>query len=251
MKRSYFSEVQEKIEAIGKQMDVSLIAYVGSSRQIKYPIYCVNTKNRGARRVLLSAGIHGDEPAGVYALIEFLHERIHDYTKDINFSIFPCLNPWGFERDLRFNVNGTDINRCFVRNTSRTATILKKHIAVRSGYSFAITLHEDNTSMKDDKFPNPQGFYLYETPLNGQHLGLALARKLRERGVELCRDREIYGEQNQEGVVINASNDGEFEGFLQLHTKDVLAIETPTCWTLERRVQSQIEAICTALELIK
>ncbi len=251
LKRSYTCEVQQKLEELRGQMDV--MAYVDPKTN-NYPLYYVNAGDANAKRVLLSAGIHGDEPAGVYALLEFLAGPVKDYIKDINFSIFPCLNPWGFENDCRFNANGIDINRCFVRNTSRTAVMLKGFIKSRSGYRLAINMHEDNTGMKVGDFPveaNPRGFYLYETPINGQHLGPLLTRILGENGVEICKDSEIYSEKNNGGVIVPISIDGEFEKFLQDHSKKVIETETPTCWPLEKRIEAQRQALHVVLGLIK
>jgi len=255
MNRSYINEVQKKLEEINRQVgvDVRVMTHKGGTNQTVYPIYSVNVGEDKGRRVLLSAGIHGDEPAGVYALLDFLNGPILEYS-NLNFSVFPCLNPWGFEHDSRYNANGNDINRCFVRNNSHTAVTLKNHIRNKSGYLFALNLHEDNTFMKVDGFQferNPRGFYVYETPLNGSRLGFPLTVKLRSAGIEICADNEIYGEKNEDGVVITLSNDGEFEGFLEKHTKDVLVTETPTCWPLEKRVHAQKEALYIALDLIK
>lgn len=255
MKRSYEQEVQASLYELNSGAEVGLIGYVGSGKPEKYPLFYVQI-GRGSKRVLLSAGIHGNEPAGVYALLEFLKGPVHDYTENMAFTIFPCLNPWGFEHDRRFNVNGIDINRSFVRNNSRAAVILKRYISERSGFALALNLHEDKTEMRINGFPietNPSGFYLYETPCDVHWFGTSLVKELENRGVEVCKDREIYGDENRGGVAIyNPSdpNQGELEAFLERHVKKIICTETPTCWPLERRVQTQKEAMDIALNLI-
>ena len=64
---------------------------------------------RTGPRFYLSAGIHGDEPAGLLAL----HDLIRDdaWPDHLNLGICPCLNPQGFERGTRENASGHDLNR--------------------------------------------------------------------------------------------------------------------------------------------
>src|SRR5262245_31295924 len=56
--------------------------------------------------VYISAGIHGDEPAGPLAIRELLKEN--RWPANANFWICPCLNPSGFELHQRENAEGVD-----------------------------------------------------------------------------------------------------------------------------------------------
>src|SRR3989338_3435120 len=84
-----------------------------------YPLYMI-THGEGDIRVALSAGIHGDEPAGVEALLRFLegtqgriNNGIRKWGMMYKFTVLPCTNPAGFERGTRENINGKDLNRKF------------------------------------------------------------------------------------------------------------------------------------------
>ena len=66
----------------------------------------------GAPSLYVSAGIHGDEPAGVEGLIQWAEDSLPLLT-GWNFSFFPCLNPWGLERNIRTDAEGRDLNRCY------------------------------------------------------------------------------------------------------------------------------------------
>ena len=250
MKRSYKNEVQDKLSSLNVQIETRVLGNISSGKTF-IPVYYVNAGQNKKPRVLLSTGIHGDEPAGVYALIEFLKGPIVDYLDKLNFSIFPCLNPWGFEHDKRTNLYGVDINRSFVKNNSVIALILKRQIAANPNYTLAINLHEDNTQIQVDGFPkeeNPRAFYLYDNSRELQNFGASIINKLRTQGIEICNNETIYGEKNNQGVIVSIPSKGEFEEFLRRHTNRIIVTENPTCWPLEKRVSVQLKALLTALD---
>lgn len=104
------------------------------------------------RAVYLSAGIHGDEPAGPLALLELLRSdalpRHHDYV------ICPLMNPTGLEAGTRENHDGLDLNRGY---SDFRAVELRTHRdwlqRQLRALDLSIHLHEDWEA---------QGFYLYE-----------------------------------------------------------------------------------------
>ncbi|MFH1064150.1 MAG: M14 family metallocarboxypeptidase [Candidatus Woesearchaeota archaeon] len=250
-KRSYRDEIVTRLSNLDSRLKASILGYVGSKSSI-YPIYNVNTgSDIGAPKILLSAGVHGDEPAGVYALLDFLEGPILKYASAYDFLVLPCLNPWGFEHDDRRNMYGVDINRSFVKNTSAIAILLKEYISRGKEYLFAMNLHEDDTYVEVGGFPkedNPRGFYVYEESLGGLTIGRSMIMDLQKNGIEICRNASIYGDMNKEGVIFSKSNSGEFEQFLERYTKKVLVPETPTCWSLEKRIAAQKIALHSALD---
>ncbi len=62
-----------------------------------------------ALRVYISAGIHGDEPAGPLAMRQLLHENT--WPAELDLTVLPCLNPAGFLVNRRENPQGLDLNR--------------------------------------------------------------------------------------------------------------------------------------------
>ena len=66
-------------------------------------------------RIGIFAGIHGDEPEGVHALIQFvkLLETRPELAAGYYLSIYPVCNPTGFEDGTRFSRSGKDLNREF------------------------------------------------------------------------------------------------------------------------------------------
>jgi hypothetical protein len=106
--------------------------------------------------VTISAGIHGDEPAGVWALLSLVADGLLDPR--YSYRLWPCFNPTGFEAGTRANAEGTDVNRSFGRggNSPEAKAILT---ANRDRvFELSIDLHEDHEAT---------GFYLYETAATG------------------------------------------------------------------------------------
>ncbi|NJN06215.1 MAG: M14 family metallocarboxypeptidase [Rhodobacteraceae bacterium] len=68
------------------------------------------------RRIYLSTGIHGDEPAGPLAMARLLREN--PWPDDVELWCCPCLNPTAFPRNTRENAQGVDLNRDYRRPQS-------------------------------------------------------------------------------------------------------------------------------------
>ncbi|MCH8474937.1 MAG: M14 family metallocarboxypeptidase [Opitutales bacterium] len=105
----------------------------------------------GAPRILLSAGIHGDEPAGT----ECLYEKIKQdrLSPAVEWIIVPFLNPGGLRMGTRENPRGLDLNREFLRDQTVEIGFYKETIPAQGPYDLMLSLHEDWEF---------QGSYLYE-----------------------------------------------------------------------------------------
>jgi protein MpaA len=101
--------------------------------------------------VSISAGVHGDEPAGIWALFTLVRDGLLDPR--FSYRLWPCCNPTGFDAGTRTNAEGADINRSFGRGG--TTPEAKAMLAANRDRAFvlAIDLHEDHEA---------DGFYLYE-----------------------------------------------------------------------------------------
>src|SRR5688500_7195313 len=76
-----------------------------------FPLYFVRIKPKEpVARIAISAGIHGDEPSGVLTLLSLI-ETFPEWLHDFELFLFPCLNPWGYEKSIRTNELSLDINR--------------------------------------------------------------------------------------------------------------------------------------------
>jgi murein peptide amidase A len=99
-------------------------------------------------RIGIFAGIHGDEPEGVHALIRFvkLLEAKPELATGFYLSIYPVCNPTGFEDNTRHARSGKDLNREFWRNSAEPEVrLLQAELQSRS-FQGIIALHTDDTS---------------------------------------------------------------------------------------------------------
>ncbi len=104
-------------------------------------------------RVLLAAGIHGEEPGGVEGCVTFLESLAESWQERVEFDVWPCLNPYGYIREERHNGQGVDPNRQF-RNPEDPLASLMWAALGELRYDFGLDLHEDSDF---------KGFYIYET----------------------------------------------------------------------------------------
>ena len=99
-------------------------------------------------KVGIFAGIHGDEPAGILGLMDFIREL--DETPEIgrHFELFlyPVCNPGGYLSGTRESRSGRDLNREFWRGSQeKEVQFLEREILARQ-FDGIIALHSDDTS---------------------------------------------------------------------------------------------------------
>jgi hypothetical protein len=99
-------------------------------------------------RIGVFAGIHGDEPEGVHALIRFLSllDNEPDLAKDYCIFAYPVCNPTGFEDRTRHARSGLDPNREFWRGSREPEVKLLESELVSHSFHGIISLHTDDSS---------------------------------------------------------------------------------------------------------
>jgi hypothetical protein len=105
-------------------------------------------------KVGIFAGVHGDEPAGILGLMDFVRELDENPELGRGFELwlYPMCNPTGYLAGTRESASGVDLNREFWRNSGEPEVqLLEKEIAARQ-FDGIISLHSDDTS---------PGFYGY------------------------------------------------------------------------------------------
>lgn len=267
--RNYGDVVDRILEALGKseRLTVWHQAYIAPS---SYPLYCLRytAQQKSSSLIYVSAGIHGDEPAGVECamrLVELLADRDRHNPfplNECNWLISPCDNPYGYERDIRENAVGFDLNRMFETpaqcpETAFIAESLQRKQCVdteklssnntireKVTIELALDLHEDSDS---------DGFYLWERRASECFpIGSAVVKNVEE----LCainRKPLIENHRNKNGVVTlldKVTTKGWTRGrYLaeQINTR-CLILETPTQLDWETRIATHIMAVQTAVK---
>ncbi len=248
--RSYQSDVALRMRSL-KGANVQEIGNVKYKSNV-YPVFSVRTeKGKKLPEVAVFATIHGDEPAGFHASMEFL-ESEHDYP--FNLTFIPCLNPYGFENDKHENADDVNLNRVFNDNSVQEVNIIKKFLNGNK-YLFAVSMHEDKPIVGNGVYPNgknPNGFYMYELcPRKGDIIGNGIIRELKYQGIEICTKPDIEGWKN-EGGILWAPRDrmGKTieQHMIENHTNHVLNPETLTSWDMQKRVSTQKQVLNSSLE---
>jgi hypothetical protein len=204
------------------------------------PIYEVfSGKEDSGNLVYISAGIHGDEPASVWALYSWFEMQSESHD-ELSFMIFPCLNPFGLINNIRFDSDGDDLNRSW----GSTEKSLISQIIERTkpfSFSMAINLHEDYDA---------NGIYLYES-LDGK-MRDDLALQILTSGskyIPVDSRKKIEGRWSKNGIIRPSPSSLPKEGlpeaaFLQRgKAKRTLVLETPSEYDLRQRIKAQVAMI--------
>ncbi len=209
------------------------------------PIYSVSLSlNPGERRkILLSAGTHGDEPAGPEAVLRFLERDNTTLLTHFDFLILPCVNPYGYVHNTRENGDGADINRSFEDDSTPEAGIVKRALRGRR-FDFFIEFHEDWEF---------SGFYLFENRRDGDLIGPEIIRSV-EKVAPIHRDSTIDDFSASDGV-LSPDLEAEEIGYQAMplyiynfHSDHIVTCETPSQLDLEQRITAHLAALDTALE---
>jgi murein peptide amidase A len=143
-----YLEMKRRLEAMrGKDLRLREIECGAAERAL----LCVDAGDPAMPSIAIAAGVHGDEPAGPWALLELLETGALDPS--FSYRIWPCVNVSGFVAGTRENADGVDLNRTFdgIGRSREASTVL----ATNRGLQFALSvdLHEDRDAV---------GFYCYE-----------------------------------------------------------------------------------------
>lgn len=89
--------------------------------------------------LVVTGGVHGDEPSGAAALAALAAEGITTIT-----TFGPC-NPWGLARGRRALEDGRDLNRSFARRDCAEAERVRAFLVARRP-TLLLDLHEDRAA---------------------------------------------------------------------------------------------------------
>ena len=220
---------------IARASGLNMIAFAEAGG---YPVWMLTSRSSPEGGVYLSAGIHGDEPAGTEALVRWAESNT-SLLRNLPCLIFPCLNPWGLENNSRADEEGRDLNRTFQHNDVPHIQALKAFIKSRR-FALALHLHEDYDA---------HGFYLYELereePFWGEEL-VKIARKL----IPIESRATIDGRKvSKAGLLRRKIDVKKFTAipeavYLHLHhTERTFTFETPSEFALDQRVAVQMALI--------
>ena len=193
-------------------------------------------------RIYISAGIHGDEPAGPLAALRLIQEN--RWPEDVEIFLLPCLNPAGFTMNRRENAEGVDLNRDYRNPKSAEARAHIAWLERQPQFDLYLCLHEDWES---------HGFYLYEQNPDNK---LSLAGKIIEAVRKVCPvdlSESIEGRPAQNGIVrpnIDPRSRPDWpEAFYLIghKSRQGYTLEAPSDFPLATRVNALVAAVNAAV----
>lgn len=204
-------------------------------------------------KILVIAGIHGDEPAGVLALYRYM---LSVALRELQIEVyaFPCVNPVGLLRNSRESSGRSDLNRQMNRDSiapevrALVAALEKLNIS----FDLAFDLHEDNPAVACDfslDGSQADAYYLYESKFDPfrASIGAEIARAVTQAGIPVSSQREIYGERAINGVIqrgIERNRLFDFERFVTMnYTNHVITSETFLSSPVEERIRAHTVAL--------
>ena len=215
-----------------------------------YPFFRVARRiGKAAPTILVTAGIHGEEPGSVEGALRWLEGGA--WTKwRVNWLILPCINPYGWERNQRRNAQRRDINRQFRNSRDCPEAELVKRLVKGERFVFTLDLHED---------VDAPGYYLYELRCEPPFIGERVVKAV-GKVIPINRDKVIDGNQaTGRGLIRREANIGRlkrrrrwpmaYHVFLNC-TSHILGSETPVHFPLEQRARAHTVALHAALQAL-
>jgi predicted deacylase len=197
------------------------------------------------KKLLIFAGVHGNEMAPVLATIELLKDikSNPDQYKEWNIRIIAPVNPVSVQYQSRYNEDGYDTNRDFQNFNTIQARLQRDEIEM-FGPDLVIDLHEHAA----------QGFMCYVSPQVPLHTQNKFLADIKSQGISLWKPTFL---QRLLGTKIGVSRSGfitiglstilGFHSLMRyLRNKKIPCITTETPWNetdLKKRTISHVIAI--------
>lgn len=244
-----YTELVKRIATLGRRASVAvdvLDVLRRSGRAL--PFFRLRLGKSSGPQLCLTAGIHGDEPGGVEAVLQFC-ERRAGADGSLGVTAFPCLNPTGYIAGTRRNDVGYDLNRTFGQDPAPIETELLRQALAGRRFEFALDVHED---------VDGQGFYLYEHMRGPQTaIGPLVVRRVRAAGFPIQGGDDVEGRALHNGCVApDVEATSPTVGFLSIymftfHSDHTMVTESSAKLPLPARAAMHLTALDTIVESLE
>lgn len=176
-------ELEATLRDAARGLEVDVVGRIPFRGRV-HEVLSVGLGPRSSReRVLVLAGVHGNEHAGVLACPEIVRRLREAPLRDVHVQLLLPVNPVGAVERSRFNGEGYDINRDFVRFSTPEARLVRRVIEELRP-TFIVSLHEG---------PQDATFF-FANPEVGAERSARLARRLAGAGTTLA-SRDYFGRE--------------------------------------------------------
>lgn len=240
--RIHIRAVLRDVETAAQQHDWSSEIFHDAGEFKLFALHRTCRDQAKRRRIYISAGIHGDEPAGPLTALKLL--RGNNWPENAEIFLLPCLNPVGFTLNSRTNLKGIDLNRDYRNPKSAEARAHIVWLERQPQFDLYLCLHEDWES---------HGFYLYEQNPDSK---ASLAEKMIEAIQKVCPidlSENIEGRAAKGGIVrpnISPQERPDWPEALYLishKARQGYTLEAPSDFPLATRVNTLVAGVNTAL----
>lgn len=225
-------DYQDIVKRIGRLGNVFSLDIIGDCDGFDdgpahlYRLIAGKKSGKPKRNVLVSGGIHGNEPAGVYAVLEFLEKRADRHLDGFRFFAYPCINPWGFETGKSSNYYGDEINDEFYQKSAVGEVKFVRSCLLNDGvdYLFTMDFHEDCCTYVLEACRDKDSFL-------GDQIVQALGKKgifngynkKPAKGNFRCFDEYLYRHYTDHAFTIESNYGANLKSRVKTH---ILALET-------------------------
>lgn len=196
-------------------------------------------------RCLVVGGVHGNEPAGTEAALQFITQLIADPNlyPETAFDIIPLANPWGWVHNRRRNYERYDLNRDFARFHTQETRLIRDFLRGKR-FDLALDLHEDNSA---------NGFYVYQYAEEDPRPARDLIAQERAAGHSIAQKARMVILTARDGVIrapmwtlyfVRGIRTMSIGNILRLDYSDrAYTLETPSSFPMEKRVDMDLLAL--------
>jgi len=226
---SYYKNYLRKLSAVCKKKKLDLIEIGRVGFKKEYPTYKIVINGKG-KTVCFSAGIHGYEIAGPWAILKFL-EKLNVKKLKNKLIIFPVANPTGFDKNQRLNWQKKNLNALFCRKKLIGENKILYETLEKEKVYFFHALHEDM---------DLKTFYLYNFEKKPEKVYRDII-KLAKKYFSIETSAKIYNDKAVDGLIINRK-DGSFED--RMFREGVpysMCTETPGKQPLKKRIEVSVK----------
>ena len=153
-------------------------------KEFSYPVLGI-TKNaaNANKRLLILAGVHGNESGGTLAILELLSNLNNNPSryKDWTMKIVTPINPAGIVEMSRYNECGCDLNRK-VKSSNQKGIVIQRKVIEEFKPEIIITLHEAPS----------KGFLIHPGKYLDSNLRNEILQDIETQGIELAT-KDYFG----------------------------------------------------------
>jgi len=206
------------------------LGHVGPRKQYEFIRVVINPKDY-IKTVVIVSGVHGDEPAPVEAVTQFIEEKHPE--NNVRLLIYPVLNPWGYVHNQRKSGSNKDLNRTKSLILEPEQSLFFMSL-ISERVDFLLSCHEDYWSRK-----------LYAYVFGNEYSDLYKA-VLQSTSVhmQINMNSSINGYSAREGLILD-HRDRSLEDIVSRTGIPSMCLETGMRAGLDNRIMANLAVIET------